>query len=193
MPRPDRDALDRMYLDSRSYLETTVSSIADLDDKSSRILRINILLLGLFSSIAALTVQNATPQPSSFPTASALFLIGTVLLAFSTVLAIISFLKKDISGGVTNLSRHLGTAFTEEDYLERAVEAFERAGDRNRRLLESAAFWFQKALGALTAAIGTLLRPVLAATMGAPFGWLGLGISLVFGYGVTTKEFEEER
>lgn len=192
MSRPTRDALDRMYDDSRSYLETTVTSISDLDDKSSRILRINVLLLGLFSSVAALTVQNATPEPSSFPTASALFVVGTLLLGTSTVLAIISFLKKDISGGVTNLSRHLDTAFAEGDYLERGVEAFERAGDKNRRILESAAFWFQKSLGVLTGALGTLLSSVIAATMGSLYGWFGLGISLVVGYGITTKEFEEE-
>lgn len=190
MDGPARDALVRMYEDARSYHRTSIEAMASLDDKSSRVLRVNVLLMGLFASLATVLLRTSTPDPMAFPAATALFFAGTGGLGVSTFFAIVSYLRKDVSTGVTHLGDHLDKTFAEADYLARSIEAHERAADRNLELVDGAGYWFQNALGTLTASLGTLLSASVVATFGPEVGLPVAGLAVGAGAFVTLKEWE---
>ena len=133
----DDELLEDLRLEAHRTVDFQTSAINDVDNKASKLLRLNILLLGLIVSALSIATQLVPASPDSGDTGrmTALSLAslvndymvaGIAMLIFSIVFAALTYSTTDLDIGVgrDNLSTLIGADFDRADPNELLVKNY---------------------------------------------------------------------
>jgi hypothetical protein len=118
----DPELLSELRSEARETVTSQKAILDDIDTKASKILRLNVLLIGVIISALSITTgggANATlPEASSFTNIYLKLGIGSLIL--STMLAAITYTASELDIGVSsaNLTNLVRTDFTAEEAKE---------------------------------------------------------------------------
>lgn len=127
-----------MYGEARDYLRAQVATIEGIDDKTTKVIRLNALVVSfLVAGISFFFRQDLVP-PSVPPWLLVLFLSGFLFLLSSTVMAIATYLKKGISVGLdaNYLVEALRRRLVERTFYVQAIRTYSMGINSNTLLIE---------------------------------------------------------
>lgn len=151
MPHPDPEALELMHEASRRNLEASVRAVERLDEKASKLLRVDVLLLGVLATAANVGL----PVFRTGPLAGWAFVGGFLAVAAGTVLSGFAYLGGGVRVGVGSFSESLEGPVTPDGFRLAAVERHHEDARENRDRIAETLRAFQAATAALV--LGVLL------------------------------------
>lgn len=95
----DDSALEKSIDEGRETLDTQIDNLNDIDTKAIRILRINVLLIGIILSV--LTFSSNTQQVGFAEFLNVYIGVGIGLLIFSTAAAALTYTASDFRAGMS--------------------------------------------------------------------------------------------
>lgn len=165
--------LTELRAEARETVESQSDTLADIDTKASRILRLNILLIGVLVSVLSIASQNGSEESASMgmdPLVNPFIYTGVGALVLSTAFSALTYTASELDVGVssenvTNLlradfSRQEAEALLVKNYVMRIN--FNRSTNvRNIPLIQMTIFLVIVAvvfftLGAYDAVVGTV-------------------------------------
>lgn len=153
-----RDPAERAIEETRRTIDYQYRTLADVDSKASRLLQINLVVVGLV--LTGLSVSVGSPSLSSGPLVNSYTATGVTLLLVSTVLAGVTYTATKLRIGVdADTVRQMLSGELSDGQIDRGlaksyarwIEENERSGRTNARLISA------------TIATGTYAIVVLAA------------------------------
>lgn len=151
MSDPEPEALELMHNASRRNLEASVRAVERLDEKASKLLRVDVLLLGVLATAANVGL----PVFRTGPLAGLSFVGGFLAVAASTVLSGFAYLGGGVRVGVGPFSDSLEDPLTSEAFRRAVVERHDADARANRDRVSETLRAFQAATAALI--LGILL------------------------------------
>jgi len=124
-PSPDDEShiLEITREEARTTLDNQLESIDDVDRKASKILRLNVILIGIFLSVVSITVDAETGIVPLFNGYTA---AGTACLILSTIFATLTYSTSDTRTGMSSddLRNILDGGYSDEMIREGIVESY---------------------------------------------------------------------
>lgn len=124
-PSPDYelDILEITREEARTTLDNQLKSINDIDRKASKILRLNVILIGIFLSVVSITVDAETGVVPLFNGYTA---AGTTCLILSTIFASLTYSTSDTRTGMSSddLRQILDGGYSDKKIREGIVESY---------------------------------------------------------------------
>lgn len=110
-------------------MEGQISTLTDIDTKASRILRVNILLIGAIISALSIAAQLGDPNEGIDvlqPFVNVYTKLGVASLVLSTALAALTYTASELDVGMSaeNMLRLLDAEFPESEYRELVVKNY---------------------------------------------------------------------
>lgn len=125
----DAKLLSELRAEARETVDAQRSTLNDIDTKASKILRLNILLIGVIVSALSIAAQNGgsnSTVPGVEPFVNVYMKLGIVSLVLSTALAAITYTASELDVGVssTNLKNLLRADFQLDEAQELLVKNY---------------------------------------------------------------------
>jgi len=117
------DILEITREEARTTLDNQLKSLNDIDKKASKILRLNVILIGIFLSVVSITVDADTGIVPLFNEYTA---AGTTCLILSTIFASFTYSTSDTRTGMSSddLREILDGVYSDEMIREGIVESY---------------------------------------------------------------------
>jgi hypothetical protein len=124
--------------EAQRTLDNQFRTLSDIDDKAARILRINLILLGIVLTGISIATDSGSGAGSNqiLPELANQYTVsGVTLLVLSTAVAAITYTSSDFRGGMggSDLRSILDNEYSDRDNLEGLVESYSRWIDHNYR------------------------------------------------------------
>lgn len=149
MTESEPEALELMHRSARRTLESSVQAVESLDEKASKLLRINVLVLGVLASAARLGVRDAGTRPSVRWT----FVLGLGAVALSTALAGWAYIGRDVTVGIGPVSGEAEDPITATSFHRAATQRLLDGAAGNRDHIKRSLRLFQAATVTLAAGV----------------------------------------
>jgi len=125
----DPELLAELRSEARETVSAQQETLTDIDSKASRILRLNVLLIGILVSALSITAQNggdSTMLPRATSFANWYMRAGVGSLVLSTTLAAITYTASELDIGVssTNVVSLMKTDFDADEARELLVKNY---------------------------------------------------------------------
>jgi hypothetical protein len=115
----DRELLSELRSEARETVDAQLTTLNDIDTKASKILRLNLVLIGILVSVASLVVQNGTGngKTSAEPFLNLYIISGIGALLLSTAFAAMTYTASELDVGLSseNLERLLDADFPRDE------------------------------------------------------------------------------
>lgn len=115
----DTDILSELRSEARETVDAQTNTLTDIDTKASRILRLNVVLMGILVSVASIAVQNGSGEEAAAldPFINLYTQAGVSALILSTVFAAMTYTASELDVGLSseNLKRLLEADFSGND------------------------------------------------------------------------------
>lgn len=144
MAQPDPEALELMHEASRRNLEASVRAVERLDEKASKLLRVDVLLLGVLATAANVGLPVFRMGLLSRWSVAG----GFLAVAASTGLAGFAYLGRGVHVGVGSYSDSLDGSVTSDGFRLAAVERHQEDARENRERIAETLRAFQAATAA---------------------------------------------
>ncbi|GAD53230.1 hypothetical protein MBEHAL_1990 [Halarchaeum acidiphilum MH1-52-1] len=182
--QPTVDTVEIAREEAQRTIDSQIQTLNDIDNKAARILRVNLVLLGIILTGISIAL-NARPSQASPASVLVDFvngytIAGIVLLLGSTAVAAVTYTASDLRTGMSgkDLRAMLDGDYTDRQNLEGLVESYSHWIEHNFRTNARNA-----PLGTLTLLL--LLYAMTALALGTVHaaighvGWTLLGVSFV--------------
>lgn len=158
MGTPTRSALVRLFKETKGVLETQVSTLRSLDEKSAQLLRFNVLVSGIVVTAVSILLREGIPSGALAWPALSLITVGFAALVASTVLALVAHRAEGYRIGIRSegLVEAMKYETTEEQFLAAAIRSYHEGIAANRRLRDRSVTRLQWASWLLLAAVISL-------------------------------------
>lgn len=125
----DAKLLAELRSEARETVDAQKSTLNDIDTKASKILRLNVLLIGVIVSalsIAAQSGSSTSAAPSVEPFVNLYMKLGVASLVLSTALAAMTYTASELDVGLssTNLKNLLKADFSPQETQELLVKNY---------------------------------------------------------------------
>ncbi|OLZ41309.1 hypothetical protein A6E15_10055 [Natrinema saccharevitans] len=124
----DVEMLSDLRAEARETVNSQRKTLNDIDTKASKILRLNITLIGILVSVLSIAAQNDSGSDTTFsaaePFVNTPMKIGIGSLVISTAFAAVTYTASELDVGVSsdNLTALLQAEFSQEDVEELLVK-----------------------------------------------------------------------
>lgn len=124
----DPEILSDLRAEARETVDSQKETLTDIDTKASKILRLNITLIGVLISVLSIAAQNGSNTDSTFaavePFVNMPMKVGIGSLVLSTAFAAMTYTASELDVGVSsdNLTTLLRTDFSQREVEELLVK-----------------------------------------------------------------------
>lgn len=124
------EVLTELRSEARKTVESQRETLNDIDTKASKILRLNIILIGVLVSVLSIAAQNGSSDGSELanvePFVNVYLKVGIGSLVLSTAFAAMTYTASELDVGVSsdNLTTLLRADFPKEDVEELLVKNY---------------------------------------------------------------------
>jgi len=172
------DQLPVLRAEARKTVDAQRETLDDIDTKASKILRLNVALIGILVSVVSLAIQFAPNSESGIgriePFVSVYTEVGIAALVLSTAFAAVTYTASEVEVGVSseNLTNLLRADFSQSESEELLVKNYIMQINFNRSTNVRNIPLFQLTMVFAILAIISLVLGLYRGVVGTVPGWL---------------------
>lgn len=180
----DIEQLSELRAEAHRTVDAQIKTLEDIDTKASKILRLNIVLIGILVSVLSLATQSQTGNGGMAldPLLNEYNFVGIGALVFSTAFAAMTYTASELDVGTSyeNLQSLLEADFSRDEAEELLVKNYITRINFNRSTNVRNIPLVQLTIVLVVVAVVSFMLGVYEATLGpVPFWLLGGAIVLV--------------